>query len=428
MKIRKQLALLLAGAVAVGSLTGCGSSSTSTSEKSDGKSGGTITVLTHRTDMDETFKKYKEEFESKHPGTTVNFEALNDYQNTMNTRMGTEDYGDVLMLPANITKNQYKDYYEPIGTREELKGKYDFLDNADVDGTVYGLATGANANGFLYNEKVFKEAGITKTPTTPEEFIADLKAIKEKTSAVPLYTNYKDDWALTNWSAAQLVNASGDVDYPNKMIYDKNVFAQGQPLYTSLKLLNDAVANKLVEEDPMTTDWETSKQMVADGKIGVMALGSWAVGQMKAKSKTPEDIKFMASPISHDGKQVMQIAPDYMMGVNVHSKNKEIAKEFVKYFVEKYPNDSDMVSSLVGAKLPDFLAGSGATLVQQKMGTTQMATDLDKVQKESLLNLNDSKWVKTVIEIGLGNGKQTFDEYMASLNKSWATGVDSIGK
>ncbi|EKQ56476.1 MULTISPECIES: extracellular solute-binding protein [unclassified Clostridium] len=428
MKIRRQLALLLASAVAIGSLTGCGSSSTSTSGKSDGKSGGTITVLTHRTDMDDVFKKYKAEFESQHPGVTVNFEALNDYQNTMNTRMGTEDYGDVLMLPANITKNQYKDYYEPMGTRDELKGKYDFLDNADVDGTVYGLATGANANGFLYNEKVFKEAGITKTPTTPEEFMADLKAIKEKTSAIPLYTNYKDDWALTNWTAAQLVNASGDVDYPNKMIYDKNIFGQGQPLYTTLKMLNDAVANKLVEQDPMTTDWETSKQMMADGKIGIMALGSWAVGQMKAKSKTPEDIKFMAAPISHDGKQIMQIAPDYMMGVNVHSKNKDIAKEFVKYFVEKYPNDSDMVSSLVGAKLPDFLAGAGATLVQQKAGTTQMATDLDKVQKESLINLNDSKWVKTVIEIGLGNGKQSFDDYMASLNKSWATGVGSIGK
>jgi ABC-type glycerol-3-phosphate transport system substrate-binding protein len=167
MKLRKELALLIAGALAVGSLTGCGSSSTNQSAKSDGKSGGTITVLTHRTDMDDVFKKYKADFESQHAGVTVNFESVNDYQNTMNTRMGTEDYGDVLMLPANITKNQYKDYYEPLGTRDELKGKYDFLDNADVDGTVYGLASGANANGFIYNEKVLKDAGITKLPTSP---------------------------------------------------------------------------------------------------------------------------------------------------------------------------------------------------------------------------------------------------------------------
>lgn len=427
MKIRKQLALLLAGALAVGSLTGCGSN-TNTAEKGDGKSGGTLTVLTHRTDMDAVFAKYKEEFESKHSGITVNFESLNDYQNTMNTRMGTEDYGDVLMMPANITKNQYKDFYEPMGTEAELKDKYGFLDNANVDGTIYGLSTGANANGFVYNEKVFKDAGITNVPTTPEEFIAALKAIKEKTSAVPLYTNYVADWSLTNWTNAQFVNMSGDVDYPNKVIYDKNAFGQGSPLYTSLKLLNDAVANKYVEEDPMTSDWEKSKQDMADNKIGVMALGSWAIGQIQDKSQTPENIKFMSAPVNHNGKQVIQIASDYMMGVNVHSKNKDIAKEFVKYFVEKYPSDSNMISSIVGAKLPEYLSGSKAELVQQKMGTTQSTVDLDKVQKESLINLNDSKWVKTVIEIGLGNGKQTFDEYMASLNKSWNTGIDSIGK
>lgn len=427
MKVRKQLALLLAGALTVGSLTGCGGNANT---GSTGDKGKTLTVLTHRTDMDATFKKYKEEFEASHAGVTVNFESVNDYQNTLSTRMGTEDYGDVLMMPANITKNQYKDFYEPIGTNDELKDKYGFLDNANVEGTIYGLSTGANANGYVYNEKVLKDAGITKTPTTPEEFQVALKAIKEKEpDVVPLYTNYHDDWALTNWSNAQQIEISGDIDYMNKMVYSKEAFAPGSPTYTSLKILYDSVANKYVEKDPMTSDWEKSKQDLADGKIGIMSLGSWAVGQIKAKSKTPENIKFMGAPALHDGKQYVQIASDYMMGVNIHSKNKDIAKDFVKYFVEKYPNDSEMISSIVGAKLPDYLSGaSNLELVQAKMGTTQSTIDLDKVQKESLINLNDSKWVKTIIEIGLGNGKQTFEEYMASLNKSWASGVDSISK
>jgi len=427
MKVCKKLALLLAGVLTVGSLTGCGGNSNT---GSTGDKGKTLTILTHRTDMDEKFKEYKKEFESSHTGVTVNFESVNDYQNTLSTRMGTEDYGDVLMMPANITKNQYKDFYEPMGTNDELKGKYGFLDNANVDGTIYGLSTGANANGYIYNEKVFKDAGITKTPTSPEEFQATLKAIKEKEpDVVPLYTNYHDDWALTNWSNAQQIEISGDIDYMNKMVYSKEAFAPGSPTYTSLKILYDSVANKYVEKDPMTSDWEKSKQDLADGKVGIMSLGSWAVGQIKAKSKTPENIKFMGAPVLHDGKQYVQIASDYMMGVNKNSKNKDIAKEFVKYFVEKYPNDSNMISSIVGAKLPDYLSGvSNLELVQAKMGTTQSATDLDKVQKESLININDSKWVKTIIEIGLGNGKQTFEEYMASLNKSWTSGVESIGK
>lgn len=429
MKGFKQLAVLLSSVLAFTSLCGCSGQSSTTSAGGDAKSNKTITVLTHRTDMEDVFKTYKEEFESKHSGVTVNFEAVNDYQNTLNTRMGTEDYGDVLMMPANITKNQYKDFYEPMGSESELKDKYGFLDNANVDGTIYGLSTGANALGFIYNEKVLKDAGVTKLPTSPDEFLEMLKTIKEKTSAIPLYTNYKDDWALSNWTNAQFINMSGDVDYPNKLVYDKNLFNKGTPLYTSLKLLYDIVANKYVEKDPMTSDWETSKQGLADGKIGVMCLGSWAVGQIKAKSQNPENIKFMASPASFNGKQYMQISSDYMMGVNIHSKNKDVAKEFVKYFVEKYPNDSNMISSIVGAKLPDYLSSSSSIeLVQQKMGTTETEADKDKIQKESLINLNDSKWIKPVIEMGLGNGKQTFDEYMSSLNKSWVQGIESVGK
>ena len=255
MIFRKQIALLMVGALAVGTLAGCGGSKESAGAGSSDSNGNkTLTVLTHRTDMENVFKGYKEEFEKAHPGVTVNFEAVNDYQNTLSTRMGTEDYGDVLMMPANITKNQFKDFYEPMGTYDELKDKYGYLDNVNVDGTVYGLATGVNAIGFVYNEAVFKKAGIEKNPTSPEEYITDLKLIKEKTDAIPYYTNYVADWSLTNFSNTIEIEMAGDADYMNKLVYDKNTFLPGSAIYDSLKLLHDAVKEGLVEEDPMTSD------------------------------------------------------------------------------------------------------------------------------------------------------------------------------
>jgi ABC-type glycerol-3-phosphate transport system substrate-binding protein len=219
--------------------------------------------------MTDTFAKYKTEFEAKYPGSTVTFESVTDYQNTLTTRMGTSDYGDVLMMPANVTKPQFKDFYASFGARTEMDKNFNYLDNFDVDGTVYGLSTGANANGFVYNDKVLKDAGITKVPTTPDEFIADLKLIKSKeSSVVPLYTNYVADWSLTNWCNANQVGLSGDIDYMNKMIYNKSEFATGSATYTSLKMLYDAVKGGYVEKDPTTSDWEKSKQMMADGQIG----------------------------------------------------------------------------------------------------------------------------------------------------------------
>ena len=426
MKFRKNLALLIAAALSTSCMVGCGSSSSTGGTKSGDK---TLTVLTHRTDMEEKFKEYAAEFEKGHEGVKINFECVNDYQNNLSTRMGTDDYGDVLMIPANITKNDYPDFFEPIGTSDELADKYDCIDNAIYEGKVYGLPTGINAIGFVYNSKVFEDAGITSLPKSADEYINDLKLIKEKCpGVVPYYTNYHDAWTLTNFTNTIEIPMAGDPDYMNKLIYNKNEFLPGSATYDSLKLLYEPVAQKLVEDDPMTTDWEKSKQDMADGKIGVMCLGSWAVGQIKDKSKTPENIKFMAVPAVHNGKQTIQISSDYLMGINKNCKNIDLAKEFVKFFVETYPKDSNMICSIKGTKYPDFLKVDDSTeLVQATPGTDQSTKDMDAVQKESLINLTDPNWVKPIVEIGLGNGTQTFDEYMKSLNESWVKGINSLG-
>ncbi|WP_163194995.1 ABC transporter substrate-binding protein [Clostridium thermarum] len=391
---------------------------------------GTITVLTHRTDMTEIFQQYKEKFESQHPGTTINFEAVTDYQNTLSTRMSTKDYGDVLMMPANITKDKFKDFYLPLGTKEELSQKYNYLDNFEYEGTVYGIATGANAMGVVYNDKVLKDAGVTSIPTNHDEFMAALKAIKEKTPGIiPLYTNYVADWSFGNYVNGSQTGISGDDDYMNKMIYSKSEFLPDSATYTALKWLHDAVKGGYVEDDPMTSDWEWSKQAMADNKIGFMVLGSWAVGQMKALSSTPENVKFMPYPARKDGKAYMSLGPDYGMGININTKNPELAKAFLEFFVNEYPNNSDMISAVKGAELPDFLKDvDGVVLFENKPGDSQTTKDLDQVQKESLIALWDGKWVKTVVEIGLGNSDKTFDEYMTELNAAWVKGIESLGK
>jgi ABC-type glycerol-3-phosphate transport system substrate-binding protein len=212
------------------------------------------------------------------------------------------------------------------------------------------------------------------------------------------------------------------------MTYNKNEFLKGSATYTALNYLYEAVKSGYVEDDPTTSDWETSKQMMADGKIGFMCLGTWAVGQMQAKSKTPQNVKFMPAPVRHNGKAVIQIGSDYGMGVNKYSKNIELAKAFVKFFVHEYPNDSNMISSVVGSKLPAYLSGAkNVTLVEAKPGTTKQANDFDNVQKTALLSIYDGTWLKTIVEIGLGSQSQTFDEYMADLNSKWVKGIESLG-
>ena len=55
-----------------------------------------------------------------------------------------------------------------------------------------------NAQGIVYNKKVFEEAGVTELPKTPTEFIEALQKIKDNTDAIPLYTNFAAGWTMVH--------------------------------------------------------------------------------------------------------------------------------------------------------------------------------------------------------------------------------------
>ncbi|MEX1029734.1 MAG: extracellular solute-binding protein [Paenibacillaceae bacterium] len=121
---------------------------------------------------------------------------------------------------------------------------------------------------------------MTELPKSTDEFLADLQKIKDNTDAIPLYTNYAAGWPL-GWDG-NITAIAGDPDYNNlKMPLEDDPFSPGKPYYTLYKLMYDVAKQGLIEPDPTTTDWELSKPMIGEGKIGTMVLGSWAITQMQ---------------------------------------------------------------------------------------------------------------------------------------------------
>lgn len=205
---KKLLSAVLATTMIASLLAGCGSnggndstnggaSSDSASSEAAGEITGEITVLTQRTDLVNTdLADYKAAFEEKYPGTTVSYEAMEDYEGDVSTRLSTGDYGDVFMIPNTIPQDELADFCEPLGTVEELSDTYTeaYLYAKQSGGVVYGLASGANVSaGIVYNKKVFEDAGVTEIPKTTDEFLAALQAIKDKGECTnPYYTNTHD--------------------------------------------------------------------------------------------------------------------------------------------------------------------------------------------------------------------------------------------
>lgn len=437
--MNKKLIAGLAGLVAPFlALTGCsGAGSTATSSSTASESAadisGTVKVLTNRTDLvkDGTFDKYATEFQKLYPNVTVKFEGITDYEGQVAIRLNTKDYGDVLAIPTSVKPSQLSTFFEPLGSQDELAKKYRFTAEHAADSQVYGIAMGGNANGVLYNKKIFTEAGITAMPKTPEEFIADLQLIKTKTNAIPLYTNYKDGWPVSQWNG-NFGSITGASDALTKLSTNDAPWAAGQDYAAIDGLLYDAVNAKLTEDDPLTTNWEKSKTLIGSGKVGTMVLGSWAISQMQDAAKTAggsaDDIGYMAFPVTaSDGKQYAISGGDYAFGVNVNSSVKPAAKAWVEWFASKsgYAASQGMISPDLNAELPTNLA----SLKENNVALLELTPEplVTEIANEAEIDLTGNTYRQKLIDIARGAADGDKDSYFAELNTKWAKARATVG-
>lgn len=393
---------------------------------------GTITVLTNRTDLvDTTFVDYAKKFNEVYPNIQVEFEAMTDYAGEIQIRMNTKDYGDVLLIPDSLPIDQLPDFFESLGTIEELDPKYNFVTEKSINDQVYGLPVTGNAQGIVYNKAVFEAAGITSMPTSPDEFLADMKLIKDNTDAVPVYTNYAAGWPLTQWENHR-GTVSGDSDYSSKMAHMDAPFAKGTAHYTIYKLMYDLVNQNLTEADPTTTDWEASKQLMADGKIGCMFLGSWAIVQMQEKAADPSTIGYMPFPFNIDGQQYASAGGDYKIAVNKNSKNLDAAKAWLFWFLDdsNFAYDQGGIPPVKGAELPPQLSdfqSANVIFVSQNPAPAGEEGLLDKIDTQAEIGLWTDAWKQRIIDAGRGSTDETFDDIMNEFNQKWAAARVDLG-
>ena len=56
----------------------------------------------------------------------------------MTTRLTSNDWGDICMIPTTVNKREFGTYFEPICNYDDMKDSYEFLGDKMFDGKVYG--------------------------------------------------------------------------------------------------------------------------------------------------------------------------------------------------------------------------------------------------------------------------------------------------
>lgn len=399
----------------------------------------TISLFNHRTDLESddyngtTWKEYLAAFNEMYPNITVELTTDTNYADDALMHLQSGDYETVMMIPA-VDKADLSNYFISYGDLDTMKTQINYATTWEYGGQVYGVPSTATTQGIVYNKKVFEEAGVTELPKTPEEFIDALQKIKDNTDAIPLYTNYAAGWTMGGqWDAYLGAITTGDETWLNqKFVHTAEPFkdnGDGTGAYALYKMLYDAVANGLTEDDYSTTDWEGCKPMINNGEIGTMVLGSWAVAQMKAAGDNGDDIGYMPFPMTINGKQYTTAGPDYCYGINVHAsdENKTAAMVFVKWMVEE-SGWCDLEGGYpISKTAPTSFTFDNVEVVSNVTALDGEEDLMNEMNAESELNFNaggDLKVQKIVEEAANGG---SFDDIMADWTQKWNDAQDTLG-
>ena len=397
-----------------------------------------IKWIHHKTDREEdgTIAKMIAEFNKDYPNITVETEGVTDYAEDALLRLSTGDWGDIMFIPA-VDKAEFANYFQPIDTLDNLSKEINFANQQAFDGISYGVPYMANAQGVLYNKAVFEAAGITELPTTPTEFLADLQLIKDNTDAIPLYTNYAAGWTMGAWDAYVGIVTNGDDTYMNqKLVHTADPFSDpgdDTGVYNLYRILYDAVANGLIEDDYTTTDWEGCKGMLNRGEIGTMVLGSWAYAQMVEAGDHGEDVGYMPFPMTVGGTQYVAAGGDYCYAINVNSSddNKTAAMVFIKWMTEKSGwcyNEGGYTVAKDGQNPDMYSAFDGCTVLNDQPALAGEETLLNDMNAESELSINagGNAKIQRIVEAA-ATGSETLDDIMADWTTAWNDAQEELG-
>ena len=346
--MKKAVAFVLSAVLMLG-LAACGSSQSAAPAESaaapadqGGKElSGEITFVAWGSDAEiDCDLKACEKFEELHPGTKVNFEALNDdYSTTVETRyLGGQSPDVIYGHPQTLLNWIREGMLEPI--TDVYESHHDDLYNEDVfftnlydaytyNGEIYATPVGADTSVLFYNKDLLDAAGIPypTADTTWDEFAEMCKKLTVR-DADGIPTTVGLDSLTGQWQ--NILYAFGgspvdDMDNPTKVTFDTP---------EALKMLNWINDNYQEEGGFFATenDWTYLAGGFAAGELAFFISGVYDIVWLSQV----EGVNWDIAPIPETMKRKGDTPILYCgYAVSAKSENKDLAKEFA-YFMTSY--------------------------------------------------------------------------------------------
>lgn len=219
----------------------------------DGQEGGsedqlTIEIFQGKVEFRDQFITLADIYEEQNPNININFSAVgggSDYFTSLRSRFSSGDEPDVFSLSGPEEADDYENYLTDLTDTEAASQAIEgTLDGMTEDGKVYGLPFNQEGYGFIYNKRIFDEAGIDPNEITTyddlEEAVQTLDSKKDELGIKEVFAlPGAEDWVLTNHLANVYLAPEFNHDVMEMYESESIAFERGDEIKRVLDLQNN---------------------------------------------------------------------------------------------------------------------------------------------------------------------------------------------
>jgi len=283
------------------------------------------------------FQNAVKSFDAAHPGVTIKMQAIQneDYDGKLQTALASNSTPDIFFqrgggkMLAMVNANQVAPL--TLSAADQANVSAAALAGETLNGKIYAIPLDQQPEGIYYSKDLFKQAGITSTPTTIPELEADVAKLKA-INVAPIAVGAKDAWPAAHWyynfalreCSQATMNAAGTTLKFTDPCWTK----AGDDLAAFLKV-------NPFQQGFLTTAAQvgagSSAGLVANHKAGMELMGAWDPGTISTltpNQKPLPDLGWFPFPAVPGG----QGDPSAMMGgIDGYSVSPNAPKEAFEF-------------------------------------------------------------------------------------------------
>nr|WP_040925388.1 extracellular solute-binding protein [Saccharibacillus kuerlensis] len=302
-------------------------------------------------------KKIVAQYESENQNVKIELDTLNTDQQKLKlkTQAASKEVPDITVVNPAAQMQPFvdADLFAPLNDMVEENGLKDtfqsgLLDYYTFDGNLYALPDGNNIGVVYYNKKLMEEGGV-EVPTTFEEMIEAVKTLKSK-GIQPMVIGEKDSWTGSFLFMNILLRTNDGPGFLQDVMDGKKTFED--PAYVeAIAAFQELVQAGAFQDGATSFDYNAGENLFKTGKAAMYYMGSWATGGIETAevSKDGNVGVFQFPTVNGKGDpDEFMLAPGSAFAISKDSEHLEETKDFLNYFMLKFPQEAFDVKGAVG--------------------------------------------------------------------------------